>query len=78
MNKAVGDVGKLWETHRWRLIGAAVGLLFGLVYLIAGFFKTIVFGLFVGIGYWIGYYKDGREDLRDVVQAIIPEKWLRK
>jgi uncharacterized membrane protein len=50
---------KLWlSTYPGRVSGVAAGLLFGIVYLISGFWDMLFFALLVGVGYWIGKHKD--------------------
>ncbi|GGE10370.1 hypothetical protein GCM10011571_09590 [Marinithermofilum abyssi] len=69
---------RLWETHRGRVVGTVVGFVLGLIYLIVGFWKTMVFGLFVGVGFWIGHRMDRRDDVGEVLENIFPDKWFRK
>lgn len=68
----------LWLNYRGRLIGTLAGLGFGIVYLIVGFWKTILFALIVGIGYFVGKEWDGRKDLRQVLEDWFPDRWMRK
>jgi uncharacterized membrane protein len=58
-----------------RLLGIVIGVLFGILYLIFGLFKTIVFALIVCIGYLIGRFWDDREDWRDVIDRVLPPKF---
>lgn len=64
----------LWE-HKGKLLGALVGLLFGIIYLFVGFWNTLVMLVFVGTGYYIGRKLDNREDLRDILDRILPGKF---
>ncbi|MCA0754513.1 DUF2273 domain-containing protein [Paenibacillus sp. N4] len=41
-----------------RAAGAAIGLFFGLLYLIVGFWDMLFVGLLIFIGYWIGMQKE--------------------
>lgn len=66
------------ETHRGRLIGLVIGIVLGLIYLFVGFWKTVVFGMFVLIGFLIGQQLDDRDGLKDMLEMINPGKWLRK
>ncbi|OYD09829.1 DUF2273 domain-containing protein [Paludifilum halophilum] len=68
---------QLWQTHRGRMVGIAAGVLLGFIYLIAGFWKTLVFGLFVAVGYGVGKQIDSRDDLGELLEAIVPEKWRK-
>ncbi|PTX53927.1 small integral membrane protein DUF2273 [Melghirimyces profundicolus] len=69
---------RLWETHRGRIVGIGAGLLFGIIYLIVGLWKTFIFTLFVLAGFMAGHRADSRDDLRHVLESIIPDKWFRK
>ncbi|MBN2909832.1 DUF2273 domain-containing protein [Polycladomyces sp. WAk] len=68
----------LWVHHRGRLIGTLAGLILGIVYLVVGLWKTFVFALIVGIGYFVGREWDGRKDLRQVLEDWFPDRWMRK
>ncbi|MDR6224650.1 DUF2273 domain-containing protein [Desmospora profundinema] len=69
---------QLWETHRGRLTGLVIGLILGLIYLIAGFWKAIGFGAFLLAGYLIGQQLDDRDGFKDMLETVNPGKWLRK
>lgn len=64
----------LWE-HKGKLLGVAAGFLFGLIYLFVGFWNTIVFLVFIGTGFYIGRKLDQKEDLREVLDRILPGKF---
>lgn len=64
----------LWE-HKGKALGILAGLLFGCIYLIVGFWNTLVFIVFVGTGYYIGRKLDQKEDLRDILDKILPGKF---
>lgn len=57
-----------------RLLGTLIGIFYGFLYLIFGLFNTIVFTIFVVLGYFIGKALDDREDWRDVIDRIMPPK----
>jgi len=57
-----------------RLLGTLIGFFFGILYLVFGLFKVIVFTIFVLLGYFIGKMFDDREDWRDVIDRIMPPK----
>jgi uncharacterized membrane protein len=69
---------KLFETHGGRMVGTLFGFVLGFIYLIVGFWKTVVFAMFVGLGYLWGWRLDRREDLEKVVSTILSDKWIRK
>lgn len=64
----------LWE-HKGKLLGAAAGFFFGLLYLLVGFWDTLVFVVFISTGYYIGRKLDHKEDLRDILDRILPGKF---
>jgi len=74
-------MGKTWLewawSHKGAILGTACGLLFGFVYLAVGLWETLVFAAIVFLGYYIGKKQDNREDLRDVLARILPEKFTR-
>ncbi len=45
--------------------GAIVGAIFGLLVLIAGFWRALAFALFVGIGFIVGRYIDVNDEFRE-------------
>jgi uncharacterized membrane protein len=49
-----------WDTYGGRACGVGAGLLFGLVYLLVGFWDMLFFALLVGVGFWIGKQKDDK------------------
>lgn len=48
---------------------------FGIIYLLVGFWNTLVFVVFVGTGYYIGRKLDHKEDLREILDRILPGKF---
>ncbi|MFM1653076.1 DUF2273 domain-containing protein [Brevibacillus sp. B_LB10_24] len=68
----------LWELlleHKGKVLGVLAGLLFGIIFLIVGFWKTVVFILFVAAGFFIGRKLDDKEDLREILDRILPGKF---
>lgn len=64
----------LWE-HKGKLMGILAGLFFGIIYLLVGFWDTLVFVVFIGTGYYIGRKLDHKEDLREILDRILPGKF---
>lgn len=48
---------------------------FGIIYLLVGFWDTLVFVVFVSTGYYIGRKLDHKEDLREILDRILPGKF---
>lgn len=63
---------KLFMTSRWRIIGATVGLVVGILFLLLGFFATVFLLICIGIGFYIGYKMDAGEDLVDLLDNLLP------
>lgn len=59
-------------------MGTGLGLFFGFIYLIAGFWKMLFFALLVGIGFAIGYQFDRKENLKEWLDDLLMDKWMRK
>ena len=49
---------EFWNIYWKRLIGAATGLFFGIIYLAAGFWDMLFVALLVYLGYWLGKLKE--------------------
>lgn len=52
---------QLWASYWKRIIGAAIGLFFGIIYLIFGFWDMLIVVFLVAIGYWVGKQKEASE-----------------
>lgn len=55
----------LWilEEHPGKLIGTALGLVFGLIFVLLGFWRTVILILFIAAGYMLGKRKDENKAL---------------
>lgn len=58
--------------YRGRIIGTLVGLLFALVYLHFGFFRTLFIVVCATAGYYVGVRLDADEDLRSLLERLLP------
>lgn len=50
------------QPYAGRVIGLSLGFIFGIIYLIFGFWKAIVFSLIVLIGFYFGNKSDRKEE----------------
>jgi uncharacterized membrane protein len=68
---------EIWEKHSGKITGTACGILFGIIYLIAGFWDTLIFAFIVYIGYHVGRKLDRREPLLglDDLWQWLTERW---
>lgn len=58
--------------YRGRIFGTSAGLLFALVYLHFGFFRTLFIGICAVAGYYVGVRLDADEDLRSLLERLLP------
>lgn len=49
---------EMWNQYWKRIVGAGIGLFFGIIYLIAGFWDMLFIALLVAAGYWYGKQKE--------------------
>lgn len=49
---------EIWNQYWKRIVGAGIGLFFGIIYLIAGFWDMLFIALLVAAGYWYGKQKE--------------------
>lgn len=56
-----------------RLAGSAVGLVIAILFLTLGFFKTLLILICVGIGFFLGMFRDSREEFLEFVERILPK-----
>lgn len=63
---------KLFALYRGRVVGTLLGLVFALVYLHYGFFRTLFILLCAAAGYYIGQRVDSDEDLRALIERLLP------
>jgi len=68
---------KLWDEYLGTILGLFIGVIVGIIYLLAGFWKTIIFAGFVGLGVFIGRKFDHREDLKEMLEDILPDKFFK-
>lgn len=65
-------VRKLLTLYRGRIVGTFLGLSFALVYIRYGFLGTLFILVCATIGYYIGLRLDGDEDLRALIERLLP------
>ncbi|MDR3349291.1 MAG: DUF2273 domain-containing protein [Acidaminococcales bacterium] len=62
----------LWQTHRGRIVGVALALAVGVMFLVLGFFKTLFLLALMSGGYILGGKVDNKEDLLELLDRILP------
>ncbi|TCZ77536.1 DUF2273 domain-containing protein [Paenibacillus albiflavus] len=68
---------ELWQSHRGKLLGVIGGIICGILYLIVGFWDTMIFAFIVTVGYYIGSKVEKKEDIvpfQDIVNYL-SQKW---
>jgi len=65
-------VRKILTLYRGRIVGTILGLGFALVYIHYGFLRTVFILLCAAVGYYIGMRVDGDEDLRALIERLLP------
>ena len=65
---------ELFERHRGKVIGVALGLAFGWFAIVYGFWKAIFVALCVAVGYYVGKRIDERVDLGRFWDKLFREK----
>lgn len=64
---------KILKEHRGKLIGGIAGLIFAVLVLLLGFWKSLFIALCVGVGVYLGSLGDGKgERMLKFLDRILP------
>ncbi|MBZ4662405.1 MAG: hypothetical protein JG776_87 [Caloramator sp.] len=66
---------KFFVENKGKILGVATGLVFSILVLLIGFFKTIFIVFCVLLGYYIGNKIDNKENILETIEKIIPNEW---
>jgi uncharacterized membrane protein len=69
------ELKELLHANVGKVIGVIIGVIIGILYLLVGFFKTVIFVLVVVLGYLIGTRIDANENIRDLIERFLPNHW---
>jgi len=69
------ELKELLYANIGKVFGVIIGVIIGILYLLVGFFKTIIFVIVVAIGYFIGTRIDNNENIRDLIERFLPNHW---
>jgi uncharacterized membrane protein len=58
--------------HRGKIIGGILGLIIATIIISLGFLKAVFVILCTVLGYYIGKLIDNKEDIRDILDKILP------
>ncbi|SHE45581.1 Small integral membrane protein [Seinonella peptonophila] len=75
------DIKRIWlfvEQHKGQTFGILLGLLLGFIYLWFGFWKMLFFSIILGLSYLIGVQFDRKEDVKQMIDNILLDKFMRK
>ncbi|MBC8531164.1 DUF2273 domain-containing protein [Gehongia tenuis] len=65
---------KILKEHRGKLIGGAAGLIFAVLVLLLGFWKSLFIALCVGVGVYLGSLGDDKgERMLKFLDRILPK-----
>lgn len=56
-----------------RALGSTAGLIVAVLFLTLGFFRTLLIVLCVAAGFFIGMFRDSKEDFLEFVERILPK-----
>ncbi len=65
---------ELWENHRGKILGIALGLLVGIGFVCFGFWKTVLLALCIWLGYFIGKKIDAKESIKSFLGRMLQDK----
>ena len=63
--------------HVGKIIGTSIGLLFGLLVLIFGFWRVLLLGLFIACGLFVGHIFDSNPDIKDRIIGFFDRLFRR-
>jgi uncharacterized membrane protein len=72
MKDTVTHVKEYISRNKGKIIGIILGLVFSILVLTIGFFKSLFIALCVLIGYYIGNKYDKKENFLDFLDKILP------
>lgn len=73
MNKEV--IFEFLAKNKGKIAGVFLGLIFSILVLVVGFFKTIFIIFCSMTGFYLGSRVDNKEDILDIIQKLIPNEW---
>lgn len=66
-------LGETLKNHRGKLIGIILGLCFGLMAAIFGFFKAVFIALCIIIGYFLGKRVDEHKNFKSLLEKLFDD-----
>lgn len=56
-----------------RVLGSSAGLLVAVLFLTLGFFRTLLIVICVAAGFFLGMFRDSKEEFLEFVERILPK-----
>lgn len=66
---------EFYKCNKGKVNGVIIGLLFAILVISIGFFKTLFLAICVFIGYYIGKKSDNNESIIEILQRFIHNGW---
>jgi uncharacterized membrane protein len=67
-------ITEVWLNHRGKALGLSLGLLFGVLTAVLGFWETFFIAVCIIIGYMIGKKFDDNTGIRQILNKIFRER----
>lgn len=64
------DMLAFFKSNKGKIIGAVSGLLFGILVLAVGFWRSVFLAICIGVGYFIGCLRDGSSKMRSLLKKF--------
>ena len=70
-------LAEIWQSHSGKISGSVIGMLFGILIIMFGFFHTMFVMLCMISGYIVGKRIDEKADIMDILGKILPPRYYR-
>ncbi|MFZ5688155.1 MAG: DUF2273 domain-containing protein [Bacillota bacterium] len=67
-------ISEVWLNHRGKTVGVGIGLLFGILTAVLGFWKTFLIAACIILGYLIGKRVDENTGFRQLLSRFFGER----
>jgi uncharacterized membrane protein len=67
------QVKEFLRKYLGRVAGSAAGLAVAILFLTLGFFRTLLILICISIGFFLGMFRDSKEEFLEFVERILPK-----
>jgi len=67
-------VNEIWLNHRGKTVGVGIGLLFGILTAVLGFWETFFVAACIFFGYWVGKRADENSGFRQILRKFFGDR----